>query len=88
MLQTTDHLDREIAAAQSDPARYLVSLELSRSTWLVTTLAPDREKLSRHQIEGGDAVGQSQVIRARHMCGVTVTSCRTNDWGRPPSLCY
>jgi len=32
-------------------------LELSRSTWLVTTLAPDSEKLSRHQIEGGDAAG-------------------------------
>jgi transposase len=57
MLQTTDHLDRETAAAQCDPARYLVSLELSRSTWLVTTLAPDSEKLSRHQIEGGDAAG-------------------------------
>ena len=57
MLQTTDHLDRETAAAQGDPARYLVSLELSRSTWLVTTLAPDSEKLSRHQIEGGDAAG-------------------------------
>jgi transposase len=55
MLQTTDHLDRETAAAQGDPARYLVSLELSRSTWLVTTLAPDSEKLSRHQVEGGDA---------------------------------
>jgi transposase len=57
MLQTTDHLDRETAAAQSDPARYLVSLELSRSTWLGTTLAPDSEKLSRHQVEGGDAAG-------------------------------
>jgi transposase len=57
MLQTTDHLNRETVAAQSDPARYLVSLELSRSTWLGTTLAPDSEKLSRHQVEGGDAAG-------------------------------
>ena len=55
MLQTTDYLHRETAAAQSDLARVLVSLELSRSTWLVTVLAPDSEKMSKHQVEGGDA---------------------------------
>jgi transposase len=54
-LQTTDHLHHETAAAQSDLARVLVSLELSRSTWLVTVLAPDSEKMSKHQVEGGDA---------------------------------
>jgi transposase len=31
-----------------------VSLELSRKTWLVTSLAPGSEKMSRHKIEGGD----------------------------------
>jgi transposase len=55
MLQTTDHLHRETAATQDNHARYLVSLELSRSTWLVTTLAPDNEKMSKHQVQGGDA---------------------------------
>jgi transposase len=55
MLQTTDHLDRKAAAARDDYARCLVSLELSRSTWLVTAVAPDSEKLSKHQVEGGDA---------------------------------
>lgn len=35
-----------------------VSLELSRSTWLVTTLAaPVGSKLSRHQVRGGDMPG-------------------------------
>jgi transposase len=55
MLQTTDQPRREPAAAQNDHAQYLVSLELSRSTWLVTTLAPDSEKMSKHQVDGGDA---------------------------------
>jgi transposase len=54
-LQTTDHLHHETAAVQSNFARVLVSLELSRSTWLITALAPDGEKMSRHQVEGGDA---------------------------------
>lgn len=53
-MQTTDHLHHETAAVQSDFARALASLELSRSMWLITALAPDGEKLSRHQ-EGGDA---------------------------------
>jgi transposase len=32
-----------------------VSLELSRSTWLVTSLSPGRgERISRHPVKGGD----------------------------------
>ena len=55
-MQTTDHLHHETAAVQSNFARVLVSLELSRSTWLITALAPDGEKMSRHQVEGGEKV--------------------------------
>ena len=42
---TTIHGDRSMLC---------VSLELSRKTWLVTSLAPGSEKMSRHKIEGGD----------------------------------
>ena len=31
-----------------------VAIELSQQTWLVTLHSPDRERISRHKIEGGD----------------------------------
>jgi transposase len=31
-----------------------VAIELSQKTWLVTLHSPDRERISRHKIEGGD----------------------------------
>jgi transposase len=35
-----------------------VSLELSRSTWLITSLSPGgKEKLSKHSVQGGDVAG-------------------------------
>lgn len=37
--------------------RNLVSLELSRSTWLVTSIVPGSEKMSRHMVAGGDSAG-------------------------------
>lgn len=40
---------------QSDFSTTLfVSLELSRLRWLVTTLSPGREKMSKHMVSGGD----------------------------------
>jgi transposase len=39
-----------------DLGAIFVSLELSKSTWLVTALSPCSEKMSRHTIEGGDIV--------------------------------
>ena len=37
-----------------DRAMHCVSSELSRKTWLGTSLAPSSETMSRHKIEGGD----------------------------------
>lgn len=42
------------AAIQIDLGAIFVSLELSKSTWLVTSLSPGSEKMSRHSIPGGD----------------------------------
>ena len=47
---STDHPDRDETAAQANRARILVSLELSRQTWLVTALAPASEKMAKHNI--------------------------------------
>src|SRR3712207_9243816 len=39
-------------------AAIFVSLELSRSTWLITSLSPGGgEKMSKHSVRGGDVAG-------------------------------
>ena len=49
-----------VPATQNDVDPYdfsttlFASLELSRLRWLVTTLSPGRQKMSKHVIEGGD----------------------------------
>jgi len=42
------------AAIRIDLGAIFVSLELSKSTWLVTSLSPGSEKMSRHPVPGGD----------------------------------
>jgi transposase len=39
---------------QSDPAILYASLELSQSSWLVTSLSPDSEKMSKYATSAGD----------------------------------
>lgn len=46
------------AVTMSERTAIFVSLELSRSTWLMTALAaPLGSKMSRHQVRGGDMRG-------------------------------
>jgi len=45
-----------------------VAIELSQKTWLVTLHSPDRERISRHKIEGGDhaeLLAQLEKAKAR-----------------------
>lgn len=42
------------AAIRIDLGAIFVSLELSKSTWLVTALSPGSAKMSRHSVPGGD----------------------------------
>jgi len=42
------------AAIRVDLGAIFVSLELSKSTWLVTSLSPGNERMSRHSVPGGD----------------------------------
>lgn len=45
-------------AIRTDLGAIFVSLELSRSTWLVTSLSPGGgEKMSKHSVRGGDVTG-------------------------------
>lgn len=39
-----------------------VAIELSQKTWLVTLHSPDRDRMSRHKLEGGDHAGLLDLI--------------------------
>src|SRR5712671_5197754 len=44
----------EQTGIRGDCATLFVSLELSRSTWVATALAPGSSKMSKHTLAGGD----------------------------------
>jgi transposase len=54
MSSCSDHHVQRQATIHPHYARLAVSLELSRSTWLVTSLTPGTEKLSKHSVPGGN----------------------------------
>jgi len=39
-----------------------VAIELSQKTWLVTMHRPDRDKISRRKVQGGDHAGLLALI--------------------------
>jgi transposase len=45
-----------------DNGTIFVALELSQASWLVTLHSPDRNRVSRHKIEGGDHAGLLALI--------------------------
>ena len=52
------HLADELTAIRTHIGAIFVSLELSRSNWLVTSLSPGKgEKMSRHSVTAGDIAG-------------------------------
>ena len=65
-----------------DIGTIFVAIELSQKTWLVTMHSPDRNRISRHRLEGGDHAGLLELIgrvrarAARALGGVpAVVSC-------------
>src|SRR3984893_10569791 len=55
MRPTDKTRNQYLPCGQGDRAALYVSLELSRSTWLVTSLSPNSDKISKHMIAAGDA---------------------------------
>src|SRR5260221_4482286 len=52
------HQCQEQIAIRTDLGAIFVSLELSRSTWLTTSLSPGAgEKMSKHAVKAGDVTG-------------------------------
>jgi transposase len=57
-MSSIEYMSEEQSAFRNDLSAIYVSLELSRSTWLVTSLSPDGgEKMSKHQVRSGDVAG-------------------------------
>lgn len=54
----------EAAAIRTDLGAIFVSMELSRSTWVITALAPGAgETMSKHSLRSGDVGGLLQRFR-------------------------
>ncbi len=50
-MSSIEHVPEEQSAVHNDLSAIFVSLELSRSTWLITSLSPGGgEKMSKHQV--------------------------------------
>ncbi|MGY4415549.1 hypothetical protein ACVWW4_007285 [Bradyrhizobium sp. LB7.1] len=51
------------AAIRTQFGAIFVSLELSRSTWLITSLSPGKgEKMSKHSVTAGDVAGLMKLF--------------------------
>ena len=58
-----DHPSDGLAAIRTHISAIFVSLELSRSAWLVTSLSPGKgEKMSRHSVTAGDVAGLMKLF--------------------------
>ena len=78
-MSSIEHTSEEQAAVRNDLSAIFVSLELSRSTWLVTSLSPGGgEKMSKHQVRGGDVAG----LLARFSQLQAKSKARTGRWYR------
>ena len=53
-MQTVADRPEAPTAIRTDLGAIFVSLELSRSTWLITSLSPGGEKMSKQVVRGGD----------------------------------
>src|ERR1700734_4364440 len=60
-MRVADHRSEDQAAIQTNLGAIFISLELSHSTWLITSLFPGNgEKMSKHSVHGGDVAGLLQ----------------------------
>jgi hypothetical protein len=68
MLPSIHHGCSEQTATIGPDLTLNASLELSRSTWLVTCLLPERDRMSKYSTPGGDGgalLGLLERMRAR-----------------------
>jgi transposase len=51
-----------VTVSRAPDPKLFVSLELSCSTWLVTSLSPGSDKMSKHTVAGGDGAGLLELL--------------------------
>src|SRR6516165_3721254 len=66
-----------------DPSRIFLALELSQRTWLVTMYSPDRDRISRFKLAGGDHAGLLALIER-----VRARAARVVGWVPAVICCY
>jgi hypothetical protein len=62
MLPSIHHASTEQTASDSPDLTLYASLELSRATWLLTCLLPERHRMSRYSTPGGDGGALLDVL--------------------------
>jgi len=64
-------------AIRTDLSAIFVSLELSRSKWLITSLSPGRvAKMSKHMVAGGDVAGMlAHFVELKRKAQVRIGTC-------------
>src|SRR6266403_2986177 len=68
MLPSIHHASTEQTASDSPDLTLYASLELSRATWLVNCVLPERDRMSKYSIPGSDGgalLGLLERMRAR-----------------------
>ena len=68
MLPSIYHASTEQTATVRPDLTFYASLELSRATWLVTCLLPEKDRMSKYSTPGGDGgalLGLLERMRAR-----------------------
>ena len=87
-MQTVADRPEAPTAIRTDLGAIFVSLELSRSTWLITSLSPGGgEKMSKQVVRGGDVAGLREALCAtsRESAGEDgglPVRCHSGGWPR------
>lgn len=67
-----DHQSQDQTTIRTDLGAIIVSLELSRSTWLITSLSPGAgERMSKHSVSAGDTGGLLARLAQLHQKSAT-----------------
>lgn len=76
-MQITTERQQAPIAIRTDLGAIFISLELSRSTWLITSLSPGfGEKMSKHSVRGGDVAGLLERLAQLQNRTLTRTGAR------------
>jgi hypothetical protein len=87
MRPADQYSEHDLTHVQSDPAILYASLELSQSSWLVTSLSPGSEKMSKYTTSAGDGAALLALLtRLQNRARGARTSRRGLSLSKRPAL--